>query len=65
PDNTDIDAALSDADRARGLGEFTVPGRIDRELATNPFFRFDQPSVAQGRDPVASFASIRQAKDDF
>ncbi|MEM7435767.1 MAG: hydroxyacylglutathione hydrolase, partial [Myxococcota bacterium] len=46
PDNTDIDAALSDADRARGLGEFTVPGRIDRELATNPFFRFDQPSVA-------------------
>ena len=38
---------------------------LDRELATNPFLRFDDPNVAAGRDPVATFTAIRQAKDNF
>ena len=65
PDNADVDVALAEADQTRGAGRFTVPGRIDRELDTNPFFRFDRPEVAQGRDAVASFSEIRKAKDGF
>ena len=65
PHNDRIDLALEQATRARAEGAYTVPGRIDRELATNPFLRFDVPEVAQDRDPVASFAAIREAKDRF
>lgn len=65
PENREIDRALEDAIAARSAKRFTVPGRIDRELATNPFFRFDDPKVAAGKDPVASFTAIRKAKDDF
>jgi hydroxyacylglutathione hydrolase len=65
PNNADIARALDEAMAAREAGRFTVPGRLDRELATNPFLRFDDPDVAAGRNPVASFTAIRQAKDDF
>lgn len=65
PDNADIEAALAEAIESREAGVPTVPGRIDREIRTNPFFRFDRPSVANGRGPTASFAAIRAAKDAF
>ena len=65
PNNADIARALDEAMAAREAGRFTVPGRLDRELATNPFLRFDDPDLAAGRNPVASFTAIRQAKDDF
>lgn len=65
PDNVDIDTALREAIRAREAKRFTVPGRLETELATNPFLRFDVPSVAAGRDPVTAFAAIREAKDQF
>jgi hydroxyacylglutathione hydrolase len=65
PNNADIARALEEATAAREAGRFTVPGRLDRELATNPFLRFDDPSVAAGRDPIASFTAIREAKDNF
>jgi hydroxyacylglutathione hydrolase len=65
PDNPEVTRALREAIAAREAKQFTVPGRLDRELATNPFLRFDDPNVAAGRDPVASFAAIRQAKDNF
>ena len=65
PDNPEIDRALSDAIATREAKRFTVPGSLDRELATNPFLRFDEPTGAAGRDPVAAFTAIRQAKDDF
>jgi hydroxyacylglutathione hydrolase len=65
PNNADIARALEEALATREARRFTVPGRLDRELATNPFLRFDDPSVAAGRDPVASFTAIREAKDDF
>ena len=65
PNNADILRALEEAMTTREAKRFTVPGRLDRELATNPFLRFDDPAVAAGRDPVASFAAIRQAKDNF
>lgn len=65
PTNREIDRALEGALAARGAKRFTVPGKIERELATNPFFRFDDPGVAAGRDPIASFTAIREAKDAF
>jgi len=65
PSNPAIDDALRAAIIDREAGRFTVPGRLDRELATNPFLRFDDPSVASGRDPVEAFTAIRTAKDNF
>lgn len=65
PDNLQLDRELRDAISTREAGKLTVPGTIGRELETNPFLRFDNPTVAAGRDPVASFAAIREAKDRF
>jgi hydroxyacylglutathione hydrolase len=52
--------------RARDLP--TVPTKLERELATNPFLRADDPSMQArwGRgDAVATFAALRAAKDSF
>jgi len=65
PNNLEIERALEEASAARRAKRFTVPGTLRRELATNPFLRFDQIGVAAGRDPVASFTAIRSAKDSF
>ena len=65
PGNHEIERAFAEATATREAKKFTVPGRIDRELATNPFLRFDEPLVAAGRDPVSSFTAIREAKDAF
>ncbi|WP_230293498.1 hydroxyacylglutathione hydrolase [Croceicoccus sp. Ery5] len=68
PDN----AALADyaeevaARRAQDLP--TVPTRLSRELATNPFLRADDPAMQArwgGGDAVATFAALRAAKDSF
>ena len=69
PDN----AALADYAREihakRARNECTVPTRLARELATNPFLRADDPALqaAMGHpgDPVATFAEIRGRKDRF
>ena len=65
PNNPDIAHALDEAEAIRAARRYTVPGRIERELSTNPFLRFDDPAVAAGRDPVSSFTAIRRAKDQF
>ncbi|MET1754585.1 hydroxyacylglutathione hydrolase [Novosphingobium sp. RD2P27] len=55
------------ARRARDLP--TVPTRLERELATNPFLRADDPHLqgrwTEGGDAVATFAALRAAKDNF
>jgi len=65
PNNPDIARALDEAEALRAARQYTVPGRIERELSTNPFLRFDDPAIAAGRDPVSAFTAIRRAKDDF
>ena len=65
PENQDIVEALEEAIAAREAKRFTVPGSLGRELDTNPFLRFDVPSVSAGRDPVEAFGAIRRAKDSF
>ena len=59
--------------RQRGLP--TLPGRIDRERAINPFLRSDEASVraalqqhcslAATAAPVEAFAALRAWKDGF
>ena len=65
PNNGQIMKALEEAIATRESNRFTVPGTLGRELVTNPFLRFDEPSIAAGRDAVTTFTAIRSAKDDF
>lgn len=68
PENAELaDYAAEIAERlSQGLP--TVPARLDRELATNPFLRSDTPAL-QARwgngDAVSTFAALRAAKDTF
>ena len=52
----------------RSRGERTVPMGLERELATNPFLRADDPVLAAkwgGSAPHETFAALRSAKDNF
>ncbi len=73
PDNASLQAYVADITRLRDQNRPTVPAKLGRELETNPFLRADDP-VLQARwaerggqigDPVATFAALRSAKDDF
>ena len=68
PDN----AALADYAREitdlRALNRPTVPARLERELATNPFLRADTAEMQArwgGNEPAETFAALRAAKDSF
>lgn len=68
PDNSALQAYLREIAEKRAAGEATVPFRLDRELATNPFLRVDDVAI-QSRigagDTVATFAKLREMKDTF
>lgn len=68
PDNADLAAYAQDIADKRAREVPTVPTRLDRELATNPFLRADEPAMQTrwgGGDAVATFAALRAAKDSF
>ena len=68
PDNAALAAYAAEVTAKRAAGEWTVPTRLDRELATNPFLRADDPALAArwgGGDAIATFAALRAAKDSF
>jgi hydroxyacylglutathione hydrolase len=70
PGNRALVARAAEIDAKRAAGEPTIPSTIGAERATNPFFRADQPELAQGvglagGDPVAVFAETRLRKDKF
>lgn len=68
PDNRAAAEKLEHARAARERGEPTVPSTIGDELATNPFLRCDEPSIAArfpGENAVEIFAAVRRAKDAF
>lgn len=70
PDNPILTARCQDIDGLRARNIPTIPSRIDVELATNPFMRADEPSVAaalgmSGKSPVEVFTEIRKRKDSF
>ena len=73
PENAALAAYAEDVTARRARGEWTVPTRLDKELAANPFLRADDPAM-QARwatsggkigDAVATFAALRSAKDSF
>ena len=69
PDNAALKAYADEVADKRARGEWTVPTRLDKELAANPFLRADDPAMqarwGTGGDAVATFAALRAAKDGF
>ena len=65
PESAAIAAGLEAAKKLIQNGMPTIPGTIGAEKKTNPFFRFDVPDIAAGRDDVASFTALREGKDRF
>lgn len=68
PDNTALQAYVDEISTRRARDEWTVPTRLDRELATNPFLRADDPALMAkwgGTAPHETFAALREAKDNF
>jgi hydroxyacylglutathione hydrolase len=73
PDNAEIAQRLARVRAKRAAGQPSVPSTLDEEWATNPFFRWDEPTViararqlgAAGEAPHQVFAALRSAKDGF
>jgi hydroxyacylglutathione hydrolase len=68
PDNPALIAYVAQITDRRAHGLPTVPALLERELATNPFLRADDPAMEArwgGGDAVATFAALRAAKDSF
>ena len=68
PDNTALAAYADEIAAKRARNEWTVPTTLERELATNPFLRADDPAMMAkwgGAAPYETFAALRAAKDNF
>ncbi len=68
PDNVELQLYAREVDERRARGEPTVPTRLARELAANPFLRADAEDMRNrwgGADPAETFARLRAAKDNF
>jgi len=68
PDNAALQSYVKEIADKRSRGEWTVPTQLDRELATNPFLRADDPALMAkwgGNAPHETFAALRTAKDSF
>lgn len=73
PDNTDIVQRLEHVNEARRAGRPSIPSTLEDECKTNPFFRWDAPSViakarslgAASSEPEAVLAAVRKARDTY
>lgn len=71
PRNAALNIRAGEVKRQREAGQITIPVSLGLEKATNPFLRADRPELAramglpEGADPVAVFAALRRAKDEF
>lgn len=68
PDNAELADYVAEITQRRAAGQPTVPAKLERELATNPFLRADDAALQArwgGGDAVATFAALRLAKDTF
>jgi hydroxyacylglutathione hydrolase len=68
PDNAALQSYVEEITAKRSRDEWTVPTQLDRELATNPFLRADDPALMAkwgGNSPHETFAALRSAKDNF
>ena len=68
PDNRALQDYAEEVSRRRAAGRPTVPFALERELATNPFLRADDPAMRQrwgGSTAPETCARLRAAKDSF
>jgi hydroxyacylglutathione hydrolase len=69
PDNTALQVYADEVAQRREKALPTVPTKLERELATNPFLRADDAALqarwGESGNPVATFAALRSAKDSF
>lgn len=68
PDNAALAEYGREIAEKRAQLQPTVPFTLERELATNPFLRADDAAVQArwgGSDAVATFAALREAKNNF
>lgn len=73
PQSAALAARTAEAERLRQQGRPTVPTRLDRELATNPFLRTGVPGVREAAERFAGrglashaevFTALRRWKDE-
>ncbi len=67
-DNADLKRRYDEVKAYRSRGEATIPSLLGVEKRTNPFLRWEQPSLqstVKSSDPVQTFARIRGLKDKF
>jgi hydroxyacylglutathione hydrolase len=67
-DNLDLQHRFEEVKAARSRSEATIPSSIAIEKSTNPFLRWDFPSIqsaTNSRDPVQTFARLRGMKESF
>ncbi|WP_445634164.1 Hydroxyacylglutathione hydrolase [Nostoc sp. DSM 114161] len=67
-DNTDLQKYFDKVQVHRNRGEATIPSLLGVEKRTNPFLRWDNPSLqsaVNSNDAVQTFARIREMKDNF
>jgi len=67
-ENSELQARLSEVKAARSKLEPTIPSWIDLEKCTNPFLRWDQPSLSaavNSQNLLQTFTRLRQLKDQF
>jgi len=68
PDNAALAEYAAEVARRRAAGNPTVPTRLDKELACNPFLRANDPALQQrwgNGGSAETFAALRAAKDTF
>ncbi len=74
PDNAAVLAKLARVRTLRTSGGITTPSTLEEEWATNPFMRFDSPTLRKhvqaadpGNDlsPVSVLGAVRRMKDNF
>jgi hydroxyacylglutathione hydrolase len=66
--NLDLQDRLAAVQTLRQQSEATIPSLLGDEKRTNPFLRWDQPSLqtqVNSRDPIQTFARLRGMKDQF
>jgi hydroxyacylglutathione hydrolase len=67
-ENADLQKRYQDVQAQRKANEATVPSMLGMEKLTNPFLRWEAPSLqatAKSQDGIQTFARIRGMKDNF
>lgn len=68
PHNADLQHRFAEVQSLRDRGQATIPTSLGVEKRTNPFLRWDNPtlrSATNGKDEIQTFARLRGMKDHF